>query len=556
MAYLANSISLGPVIGLVTDTTSRVLIEFEYPGMVTCKAVPVRSRSVASPHVASCSRQCQARRPMIFTFSGLQPATKYSISVLGSGLWCPDIGSFWSIPYGGYDLESDRPTFVVKSCDCYYNTRDNIPRKSDLWCDLSERIEQDEIDYIIHLGDNVYNDTDYCDMETGKKESGGTVTADEDCKWNIARKLIIDLPAQDWPMFRRQIFEIFREVYHETWNHPPAKYCLANCPNLMILDDHEVRDDWGDRPQDKDRTTIDWFLASLAYFVICEYQLQLYMDPHLDEHNWGPHCWPQQDYYFVPLGDVGIYMQDIRACKTFHWDAAQDASLPMMGARQWAALDSALSPGGKFNNVRLMIVAGPEPFAYASKLNTRLGARVVDDMYGHWMAKKHVPEATRFLRAVFDWRHAAPEGRREVLLLGGDVHEGGWTQIKHCSYYDKHNPEEESWYAMETMQQLTTSAMSYHVRTNVERIVSAGTKNLGRNESDGFHFRHYSWTPLCNYGIIEAYVSEDDDSVTYEGKLVAGGPNGCYERSKFSPDYAPTKWQACVEEGLEICVVA
>ena len=34
----------------------------------------------------------------------------------------------------------------------------------DLWRDLTGRIERDEIDCIVHIGDNVYNDTDYCDI--------------------------------------------------------------------------------------------------------------------------------------------------------------------------------------------------------------------------------------------------------------------------------------------------------------------------------------------------------------------------------------------------------
>ena len=47
----------------------------------------------------------------------------------------------------------------------------------DLWRDLTDRIERDEIDCIVHIGDNVYNDTDYCDIEqygmSAKNSCGG-----------------------------------------------------------------------------------------------------------------------------------------------------------------------------------------------------------------------------------------------------------------------------------------------------------------------------------------------------------------------------------------------
>eukprot|EP00971_Amphidinium_carterae_P250886 4980389-Amphidinium_carterae.1 len=70
----------------------------------------------------------------------------------------------------------------------------------------------------------------------------------------------------------------------------PTVWVLANVPNLMIFDDHDIRDDWGDRPEDIDKNSMDWFLASIAYGVILEYQRQLYEDITFVRHSVHRSC--------------------------------------------------------------------------------------------------------------------------------------------------------------------------------------------------------------------------------------------------------------------------
>jgi hypothetical protein len=43
----------------------------------------------------------------------------------------------------------------------------------------------------------------------------------------------------------------------------------------MLADDHELRDDWGDRPEDSEPESIDFFIGSLALQVYHEYQTQV-----------------------------------------------------------------------------------------------------------------------------------------------------------------------------------------------------------------------------------------------------------------------------------------
>ena len=76
-----------------------------------------------------------------------------------------DSCSFRTVPKGGYDFErGSRPRFVVASCNCVYTTRE-LPHNSpaDLWRDLEMRLRGGtRVDYMLHLGDNVYNDHEWC----------------------------------------------------------------------------------------------------------------------------------------------------------------------------------------------------------------------------------------------------------------------------------------------------------------------------------------------------------------------------------------------------------
>ncbi len=55
---------------------------------------------------------------------------------------------------------------------------------------------------------------------------------------------------------------------------------LAQVPRLTIYDDHEVRDDWGSRPEDSDPNSNepDYLFGQLCKKAYYEYQRQLRED--------------------------------------------------------------------------------------------------------------------------------------------------------------------------------------------------------------------------------------------------------------------------------------
>jgi len=107
----------------------------------------------------------------------------------------------------------------------------------------------------------------------------------------------------------------------------------------------------------------------------------------------------------------------------------------------------------------------------------------------------HLPEVPRFLRLCSQWRKANPG--REVLIIGGDVHEGGWTDI--------FTGDEQ-----EVIRQLTTSAIANKMTKPHEALAVTLTRSLassydGRRLAGDWKMTHYDWTNFRNYATVECF---------------------------------------------------
>ena len=52
-----------------------------------------------------------------------------------------------------------------------------------------------------------------------------------------------------------QNFEEYTWLYHDTWMEPTVRWLLSTVPTTMILDDHDLRDDWNTSVEWRDRVT-------------------------------------------------------------------------------------------------------------------------------------------------------------------------------------------------------------------------------------------------------------------------------------------------------------
>lgn len=510
---------VGPVIGSVTTCSARVLVEVSMDAVLTCTLTPKPRDRAEAPSMqnitlaavqdetslgdidakqddafsapipssditkaVSQSKSCHGGLAEIFVLNGLQEKTRYQVNIYSDSVEMAQVmSSFYTMP--GEDAVDLR--IGLTSCNKISVVKQLEPEE-DLWLDLARRVERDELDLVLHLGDQVYADDMMHDVEGGKAS-----LRDVDCKFLLAKSLIEAEKPEDWPKFEAQISELYRDIYRETWSHPPTKTVLANVPNVMIMDDHEIRDDWGDDPDDQDKSTIDHFIARLGFKVFCEYQGQLYLDIPFDN---DAYLHTKQHRIFKVNNHTGVLLVDMRAARTFHNNL--DDTAVMLGTEQWDDIDSALfADDGELADIDTLLFGAGVPLCfYHSALSDFLGSHVsaVDDLLGHWCHDSHKPEQERVFNSLDKWKQQ--KDCREVVVLGGDVHVGGFTSLK----------KEGRNFALQFFSSSIGNArFSPMVETGIRMMGGdlAGLSDEVVNEQFGFY--HHKWIADRNYGLIQ-----------------------------------------------------
>ncbi len=434
-------VTVGPVIGKVTDTTARVAIEVDRAATITCVATD------ASGCFVSEQRSLPKNRFTAFLLSGLTPGTPYSISFQGATSPVPS--SFRTFPSA-----PDRMNVAAVSCNF-------TPRRqgTDLWADLHDRnVRPGNLDLLLHLGDQVYGDAAFQEAES-----------------------ILDGSSVGSPGQQRRIRKLYRRLYRMTWRHPATRDVLANVPNLMIWDDHEIRDDWGGRPSDSDPGSVAFHIGTLAHQVFREYQRQLWEDPagwpsarfEDHAHKWGP---------------IGVLFVDQRGGRSFE----RDATRPYLGVPQWSRISGALAPGGFFDDVRALIVATSVPLVYLGDSVTNGGSGLADDLQDHWAYGPHRTEQVEMLRALREWKQI---GGRELLVVGGDVHIGCQTRIEHAKG---------TIYRQLITSPITNKPPGWIAYTALRTLLESE-----ESLTDSYSFEHSKYTRKRNYGMILVRVPVD-----------------------------------------------
>jgi phosphodiesterase/alkaline phosphatase D-like protein len=139
---------VGPVIGQVTTTSARVLLEMLYASEVTIKlATDTMASPRASPQEHTLS--LAAKKPVVFTFDNLIPGTSYSVTVTWPKQDKPFI-------YGRVRTFSDSTKAQANvGCVSCNSLVINQRCKQDKWTQLHEAVRAGELDVLIHMGDQV-----------------------------------------------------------------------------------------------------------------------------------------------------------------------------------------------------------------------------------------------------------------------------------------------------------------------------------------------------------------------------------------------------------------
>ena len=451
-------------------------------------------------------RAANAGRPLAFAFADLQSATSFTVAV-SDGLDGAPLAHTPSVlrTQVGASEGVGKARIGVVSCNKIYHTEQKARvGGADAWVVLRSRLELPRsegggLDVLLHLGDQVYVDHDYYKVVDGRlsaRELQAKLAAQgANCAFLDAR-LLLDATPGGRARWREhalpRVLELFRDVYRRTWSWPATAAVLANVPNIMLPDDHGLRDDWGDRRKDYDRGSADFFLGHAAYTVYREYQAALVTDvPVLPPATLAP---------FLPVNlalpdllgahSVGLLTVDtrIKAFTQAEFPYRDCATEPLLGQPQWRSTLAALGPGGAHEETRVLVLATPIPLCWMGARIMQQVALRVDDALGMWGHPRNEPELLRLLQALRAWKGAREA--REVLVLGGDVHAGGVTEIK--------GPGGELLF-----RQLTASPVANETMPWWQAAASVLGKELVERVAGGeFTFEHTQHEHRCQFGVV------------------------------------------------------
>ncbi len=296
-----DTIDKGLVIDLATsivgDTSSAhttLWFQLHFPpragDVYTCELRPIGQPN-AAPLIHPIQFDPARAMTCVTTFLGLSPATNY-----GYILWrrAPS-GETNLVTQGRVRTIAANPTkMTIEFASCHQPSNDTALNR---WAVLSRRTEQD---MLILLGDQIYGDS------APKMFPATRIGAD-------------GKEHPDWPI-------VYEQRYNQQFAYQPMRNAMRTRPVYMMLDDHDVVDDWG-LDRDKHANDADYLAREAA-------ALRAY-DIFQQAHNPGGANPPHLDYHFK-RGAACFYVTDNRTGRGW------DPNHPVLGQaqvqrlRQWA----------------------------------------------------------------------------------------------------------------------------------------------------------------------------------------------------------------------------
>jgi alkaline phosphatase D len=216
-----NELLLGPIIGGLAHDHAHLWGRTDRHGVL--HAWLGRQPDLSDAYLAATSLPLSPQDGFagVAVVKGLKPETRYYYALTLSD--CPP-----NLAWEGYPAFTTAPlpgtrlsfNFAFGSCILPMDSKGGR-----IFQAIDERRKSDHLRFIMLLGDQIYAD------DAGHNGLG-----------RVACTL-----------------EEYRVVYTYTWSRPPFRHMLENLPAYMILDDHEVDDDWRWADSSRRWATIPWW---------------------------------------------------------------------------------------------------------------------------------------------------------------------------------------------------------------------------------------------------------------------------------------------------------
>jgi hypothetical protein len=478
------------------------------------------------------------RTPTIFKFEGLRPNQRYSVSIQNPVEYSnPELqnleSSFRTIKWE--QTNSKNMHFAFMSCNSFkWQTKHNISNTDqNLWKNLSTRIN--EIDYCIHMGDQVYADDgawegedDNCYTECRnlwkdkEREVYGEVKNeiidDENKRADLSYNIVNPMKDNQFESIKSTILrpwmmERISDEYRKTWNMKYTAYVMRNIPNIMIIDDHEIYDDFGwDDPEYFEISSFRKFFAEVARICYYRYQKLLWED--IDFFNLSK---VEREHHFHIIGGIGLFFQDFRGCRS--WLFNKETDTHTLGYKQYEDVKNCFSSGGFFDSsqCRAVIYIAASPIVFFSKSIAEVAATNVNDALEQWSLQGN--DQVQILQLFNNFRERTG---KNVVILSGDVHVGLYTSIYCHSEF--------------ILEQMTTSPIFQRPPTGMQSSGLQFLLDTDQRLAEDYSFSHTGQIATFNFGIVEfrESLSSDDRKITEMfGKHVYSSPNEPVKETEY-----------------------
>ena len=220
-----TTLVLGPVLRYVGETEATVWVETDAECVVTVLGGSDQTFSIGGHHYA------------LVHVTGLEPGETrpYEVELDGKRAWPPPDYDF-PAPVIRTRADGDPVRILFGSCrvslphhEPYTLSKDDHPdgRGNDALHTLAQRLpdapREDWPELLLMLGDQVY-------VDEGSPAVRERIRATRD--------------TSDPPGDEVANFEEYTWLYHESWSEPVIRWLLSTVPSAMVIDDHDMADDW------------------------------------------------------------------------------------------------------------------------------------------------------------------------------------------------------------------------------------------------------------------------------------------------------------------------
>lgn len=209
MSHQAPRLVLGPLLRYVDDTCATIWVETDRPCVVRVLSASARTWSVHGHHYA------------LLVVDDLEPATEtpYEVHLDDEQVWPEEDGPF---PPSVIRTFRHDETFRLAFGSCRRSEPYDPPALRRFGADalvaMAYRMAGTPTtrwpDALLMVGDQVYADEP--SRQTAERLKGPEVSDFEEYTW----------------------------LYHDAWGVPEVRWLLSTVPTCMLLDDHDLRDDW------------------------------------------------------------------------------------------------------------------------------------------------------------------------------------------------------------------------------------------------------------------------------------------------------------------------